>query len=80
MIALTIKNVPDGLYKSLKESAKADHRSINREVIARLEQVLSAKRIDPETLVARIKTLNQQVRGPRLTDRVLRQAKEKGRQ
>nr|HIL75443.1 Arc family DNA-binding protein [Rhodospirillales bacterium] len=33
MPALTIKNVPDDLYKELKHVAEQHHRSINSEVI-----------------------------------------------
>ncbi len=79
MPALTIKNVPETLYRSLKESAKAHHRSINGEAIACLERTLGMSRIDPERFLARVEHLRQQVRAPKLTDRVLRDAKERGR-
>lgn len=79
MPALTIKNIPDELYRTLKESAKAHHRSMNGEVIACLERTLGTGRIDPETFLARVESLQKQVRIPRLTDRFLREAKERGR-
>jgi antitoxin FitA len=36
-VNLSIKNVPDELAAALKASAKANHRSLNGEVIARLK-------------------------------------------
>lgn len=79
MAALTIKNIPDELYRSIKESAKAHHRSINGEVIACLERTLGLSRMDPETFLARVGHLRKQVKAPKLTERVLRDAKERGR-
>ena len=79
MPALTIKNIPDELYRSLKESAKAHHRSINGEVITCLERMLGTSRIDPERFLARVESLQKQVRIPKLTDRFLREAKQRGR-
>jgi len=79
MPGLTIKNIPDELYRSLRESAKAHHRSINGEAIACLERTLGTGRIDPETFLARVRHLRRQVSVPKLTDRMLREAKEQGR-
>jgi antitoxin FitA len=36
MATLTLKNVPDDLYRRLKESAARNRRSLNQEAIARL--------------------------------------------
>jgi plasmid stability protein len=38
MVAITIKNIPNELYESLKNAANAHHRSINNEIIACLEK------------------------------------------
>ena len=41
---LTLKGVPDEVYERLKMSASVNHRSLNSEIIARLEaQVLPRK-------------------------------------
>lgn len=37
MATLTLKNVPDDLYKRLKEQAAAHRRSLNQEAIAQLQ-------------------------------------------
>ena len=38
MPALTIRDLPDELHKELKESAERNRRSLNGEIIMRLEQ------------------------------------------
>jgi hypothetical protein len=38
MTALTLKSLPDKLVESLRASAEAAHRSLNKEVIHRLER------------------------------------------
>lgn len=41
---LTLKGVPDEVYERLKASASANHRSLNSEIIARLESQLMPQR------------------------------------
>lgn len=43
MTALLIKNLPSALHKRLRQQAHAHHRSMNREIIAILEQELMAR-------------------------------------
>ncbi len=47
MASLLIKNIPEDLRKKLKEEAELHHRSMNKEAVALLEQVLSRPRIGP---------------------------------
>lgn len=79
MPGITLKNIPDDLYKSLKERAKAHHRSINGEAIACLERSVGALRLDPVDILDKIVRLRNQVKVPKLTERMLKEAKEKGR-
>ena len=79
MPALTIKNIPDHLYEALRDRAKRHRRSINGEVIVCLEGVFGATRVAPEEFLARALSLRKQVKAPRLTERLLREAKKKGR-
>ena len=37
---ITLKNIPDNIHRALKHAAETNHRSLNGEVIARLEQTL----------------------------------------
>lgn len=41
---LTLKGVPDEIYERLKQSAVANHRSLNSEIIARLEAHVMPRR------------------------------------
>lgn len=50
---LTLKGVPDEVYTRLKDSASVNHRSLNSEIIARLEaQVLPRRTTAHEHLSA----------------------------
>jgi plasmid stability protein len=61
MATITLKNIPDSLHESLKESAAQHHRSLNKEIIARLEaQLMPAKR-NPEQKLAEIRALRQRL-------------------
>jgi antitoxin FitA len=52
MSAITVKNIPPEIYEKLKQSAQANHRSINSEIIACIERSVSSQRIQPEQLLA----------------------------
>jgi len=43
MATLNIKNLPDGLYRKLKERAEREHRSIAQQVTHMLESALSER-------------------------------------
>jgi plasmid stability protein len=43
MATLNIKNLPDGLYRKLRERAKRQHRSVAQEVTYILEQALAER-------------------------------------
>ncbi|MEL6442375.1 MAG: Arc family DNA-binding protein [Cyanobacteria bacterium J06621_8] len=43
MPSITIKNIPEALLQKIKESSVANHRSMNAEVIFRLQQVLASE-------------------------------------
>ena len=55
MLTLTLKNIPEDLHAMLKESAEKNRRSLNSEILARLEQDLAAPTIDPEVLAKELK-------------------------
>ena len=79
MATLTVKNIPDDLYEKLKQRAKARNRSVNREIIVCIQEALESRRVDPESFLARIKTLHRRIPTPPLTDRMLRRTKTEGR-
>jgi hypothetical protein len=48
MLNLTLKNIPKDLHAQLKESAERNRRSLNSEILARLESDFSAPVVDRE--------------------------------
>lgn len=79
MASLTIKNVPEELVRRLKKQARIHRRSLNREVIACLEQAARSVAVDPEALIARARAVRVEPRGVRLTDRTLARLRADGR-
>lgn len=62
MPALTIKHIPDRLYRRLLLSAQVNQRSLNSELIHCLEIVLLPKKADTEALVSAARVLRGQVK------------------
>lgn len=46
MATLTLKNIPDELHALLKESAERNRRSLNSEILIRLESAFTAPIVD----------------------------------
>ena len=46
MATLTLKNIPDELHAKLKESAERNRRSLNSEILMRLESAFIAPVVD----------------------------------
>jgi len=44
MKTITIKNIPDDVYESLKQAAAENRRSINREIIVCIEESVGRRR------------------------------------
>jgi len=59
MTTITLKNIPEDLHERLKESATQHHRSLNKEIIARLEAQLMPPKPDAEQKLAEIRALRQ---------------------
>ncbi len=56
---ITVKNIPDAIHLALKQAAETNHRSLNGEVIARLEQSLHNHAEQPHVHVDRAHALRQ---------------------
>jgi antitoxin FitA len=79
MPTLTIKGIPDPLYRQLKARAADHRRSLNSEVLVCLELAVAAEVVDPRAALARADAIRRTVRVPRLTEARLRAAKARGR-
>jgi antitoxin FitA len=76
---MNVKNLPKDLHRRLKERAKRNHRSLNSEVIACLQEAVMPKRIDPDEAAERIRALRARFRGAPLTNEEIARLKAEGR-
>ncbi len=58
---ITLKNIPDDIYSSLKQNAEAHHRSINSEAIACLERVLLPGKSNHEERLVRARQIRMKL-------------------
>lgn len=59
MVTVTIKNVPEKIYERIKAQAKANHRSINGEILSILEQAVSLPPIDVQATLKRARKVRE---------------------
>lgn len=78
MATLTLKNIPDELFDELRRSAADSRRSLNSEILFRLETSLGRRRDDALELVARARVVRRSVGHP-VTESELRRARSAGR-
>jgi plasmid stability protein len=79
MATLTVKNIPDDLYARVKEAAARNRRSVNSEIIARIEASLMPTRVAAEHIVARVRRLHAQLGGKTLSVDQYDEARREGR-
>ncbi len=79
MKSFTVKNIPTEIYESLKQSAKANRRSINSEIIFIIEDAVKSKKIAPEEFLVRARQLREKTADYVITDLEFKQAKQAGR-
>lgn len=85
MADISIKGLPEQLYRRLRQSAKRNHRSLNKEAVYRIELGLMTP---PERTPAEVREIFKAVRklrrrqraeGVWLTDEDIRKARDEGR-
>lgn len=79
MATITVKNIPDDLYERLKLAAKANHRSINGEIIACIERSVGAQPLNIEEYLEQARVLRELTASYVITEQELREAKIEGR-
>ena len=75
MTTITLKNIPDPLHEALRRRAASNHRSINREALDCLEQVVLGRPVNAEALLARIRQ-NRDLTPGRLTEGFLAETRK----
>lgn len=79
MHTITVKNIPAEIYEKLKQSAEKSHRSINREIIAYIEQAVGSRKMNPDLLLANARKLRARTASHPINDDEFTQAKNTGR-
>ena len=76
MLTLTLKNIPEELHARLKESAGKNRRSLNSEILTRLERDIAAPKVDRGKLARELRTFTNQL--PYVDHRIGERYKRKG--
>ena len=79
MATVTIKNIPDELYKRLKAVAEVNRRSINSEIIMCIENSITSQRINLDEMLDNVRQIRQLTSGHMISDEAFNQAKAEGR-
>lgn len=79
MATLTIKGIEPELLERLRVEAQRHRRSLNQEVITRLETSAGSVPVDPTAFLARVRQLRITPRKSPLTDRLVNRLKRQGR-
>jgi plasmid stability protein len=79
MPTITVKNIPPDLYELLKESAAANRRSINSEIITHIERGVRGRKVNAEALLTRARELRQKTKRHPISDAEFKAAKLVGR-
>lgn len=74
----TLKNIPDDLYRKIRERAERNQRSINGEIISILAAATASKKVPADEILAGARALRARTRGF-LTDELLGRSKREGR-
>jgi len=79
MVAVTLKNIPIELYERVKQNAKANHRSINSELIAVIEQSVMPQPLDVQAWLEKARQLRETATPYVISDEEITQMKNEGR-
>ncbi len=79
MPTITVKNIPLELYERLKQTAKANRRSINSEIIVCIERAMNTQKARPEEIVASARQLREKTARYLISDDEFTRLKSEGR-
>lgn len=63
MPSITVKNIPDSIYKKLKVQAEERHRSMNSEIISCLEKSVDSNRVSSDEILRQARIMRQKAKG-----------------
>ncbi|MBL0379377.1 MAG: Arc family DNA-binding protein [Desulfofustis sp. PB-SRB1] len=76
---ITVKNIPDHTYETLKQLATSNHRSVNSEIIYLIERATTSKPFNPEQHLSLAKQMREKTKKFVLTENVINLTKAEGR-
>ncbi len=79
MPSITVKNIPESAYETLKQIAAAHHRSINSEIVNLIEKSTSCRPINTRQHIAFARQFREKTRKVLLTEEMISQCKTEGR-
>lgn len=79
MATVTVKNIPDQIYETLRALAVEHRRSINSEIVHIIEKATRSTKVDPEAHLMAARKLREKTSAFTATDQELTQAKREGR-
>ena len=79
MATITVKNIPDTLYETLKHQAAEHYRSINSEIIYLIRQATTCTSVDPGEHLLAARTLREKTAEYIISHKELTKVKNEGR-
>ena len=76
---VALRGIPGPLHRELKSSARRNHRSLNGEILARLEESVRPGPVNPQALLDRIRKRNETLGPLDLSEDTLREMRNTGR-
>ena len=76
---LALRGISDELHQRLKAAAKRNHRSLNGEILARLEASVPRKPVDPKEMLERIQRRRESLGPIDTSPETIRELREHGR-
>ena len=81
MTTVTIKNIPEEIYKKIKLQAKANHRSVNSEIISIFEHAVQKRTPENiQTILERARKVRELTAQYTVSDEELTRWKKEGRE
>ena len=76
---ITLRGIPDDVHTALKDAASRNHRSLNGEILARLDASVPRDGADPKEILKRIQQRYEEIGPIDLDDETIRELKNAGR-
>ena len=76
---LALRGIPEQLHRELKSAAIRNHRSLNGEILARLDASFRSEPLDSEALLERIRARRRTFEHLDLSEENLRRLRDTGR-